>query len=100
MDPGSFFIALASLISATIVLTPIARAWGRRIENQSKPPALPNVAAQDARFDRLEQAVEAVAIEVERIAEGQRFVTKLLAERAAAERTPALPAPERVITPH
>ena len=92
MDPGSFFIALASLISATIVLTPIARAWGRRIENQSKQPTLPNVAAQDARFDRLEQAVDAVAIEVERIAEGQRFVTKLLAERGQQG---ALPDPAR-----
>ena len=54
---------------------------------------------------RLEQAVDAMAIEVERITEGQRFMTKLLAERVAAERAPrerpALPASEpRVITPH
>ena len=81
MGPGEFFIILASLVSATIVLFPIARAWGRRIENQSKQQALPN-AQPDARFDRLEQAMDAVAIEVERIAEGQRFVTKLLADRA------------------
>ena len=80
MNPGVFFLMLGALISGTIVLTPIARAWGRRIENQSKQPARPN-AQQDARFDRLEQAMDAVAIEVERIAEGQRFVTKLLAER-------------------
>ena len=31
----------------------------------------------------LEQAVEAIAIEVERVAEGQRFVTKVFAERPA-----------------
>jgi hypothetical protein len=48
---------------------------------------------------RLEQAVDAIALEVERIAEGQRFVTRLLAERAA-EKAPALPAPPRVVTPH
>ncbi len=35
------------------------------------------------RLDRLEQAVEAIAIEVERVAEGQRFVTKVFAERPA-----------------
>ena len=35
------------------------------------------------RLDRLEQAVDAIAIEVERIAEGQRFVTKVMAERPA-----------------
>ena len=91
MDPGAFFIALAALISATVVLSPIARALGRRIENHAKAPPLPN-ASQDARFDRLEQAVDAVAIEVERIAEGQRFVTKLLAERGPQG---ALPDPAR-----
>ena len=35
------------------------------------------------RLDRLEQAVDAIAIEIERIAEGQRFVTKVMADRAA-----------------
>jgi hypothetical protein len=32
-------------------------------------------------MERLEQAIEAVAIEVERISEGQRYTTKLLGER-------------------
>ena len=32
------------------------------------------------RIGRIEQAVESVAEEVERIGEGQRFVTKLFAE--------------------
>jgi hypothetical protein len=40
--------------------------------------ALPDESAQ--RLERVEHAVEAIAIEVERISEGQRFVTKLLAE--------------------
>ncbi len=39
-------------------------------------------AITDARFERLEQAVESIAIEMERVSEGQRFVTKLLSERA------------------
>ena len=38
-------------------------------------------AITDARFERLEQAVESIAIEIERVSEGQRFVTKLLSER-------------------
>ena len=54
---------------------------------------------------RLEQAVDAMAIEIERITEGQRFMTRLLAERAAAERAPRertpLPGSEpRIVTPH
>lgn len=39
-------------------------------------------AITDARFERLEQAVESIAIEMERVSEGQRFVTKLLSDRA------------------
>jgi hypothetical protein len=35
----------------------------------------------DERMNRLEEAIEAIAVEVERVGEGQRFVTKLLAER-------------------
>ena len=35
----------------------------------------------DGRFARLEQAVDAIAIEVERIAEAQRFSAKLMNER-------------------
>jgi hypothetical protein len=34
------------------------------------------------RLERIEQAVEATAIEVERLAEASRFVTKLLASKA------------------
>ena len=37
------------------------------------------------RLGRLEQAMEAVAVEVERISEGQRFTTKLLSERARVD---------------
>ena len=39
-------------------------------------------AASDERFSRVEQAVESIAIEIERVSEGQRFVTKLLNEKA------------------
>lgn len=43
------------------------------------------VATQDpelmARLNRVEQIVEATAIEIERISEGQRFTTKLLSEK-------------------
>ena len=41
----------------------------------------PSESLPNERLERIEQAIDAVAVEVERIAEGQRFVTKLLAER-------------------
>ena len=60
---------------------------------------------RDADRDRLEQSVEAIALEVERITEGQRFMAKLLAERsglgrAGEERAPIRGAAPRSITPH
>jgi len=67
---------------------PIARALARRMDRRSATlvaPALP--ATLEPRLDRLEQAIEAIAIEVERVSEGQRFTNKLMSEARA------LPAP-------
>jgi hypothetical protein len=56
------------------------------------------------RLQRIEQAIESIALEVERIGEAQRFTTKLLAEReSVAGRLPSGPTGRRepgVITPH
>ena len=41
--------------------------------------------AQNLQLEQLQQSVDAIAVEVERIAEAQRFSAKLLAERAAPE---------------
>jgi len=50
--------------------------------------------------DRLERAVDAIALEVERISEGQRFVTRLLAESPSQTRQAGRNEPPRLITPH
>src|SRR5258706_12877502 len=78
---------------ASIIFTPMARAYARRMDRESKPDALP--ADVSARLERMEQAIEAIAVEVERISEGQSFTTKMLSERAT-EPTGAIPAAERV----
>jgi hypothetical protein len=69
---------------------PIVRAFTKRFERGHAPP---NIPAPDvvARLQRIEQAVESVAIEVERIAEAQRFSAKLQAEQAQR----ALPSTDR-----
>jgi hypothetical protein len=69
------------------------------------PGALPrDDAALALRLERIEQIVDATAIEVERVAEGQRYVTRALAEQTAPRhpepRHPEPRSPERVITPH
>jgi hypothetical protein len=56
-------------------------------------------AITDARFERLEQAVESIAIEMERVSEGQRFVTKLLIDRAPSV-PEQLPPGQRRSTPN
>jgi len=55
--------------------------------------------ALEERLARIEQIVEATAIEVERVAEGQRFTTKILAERTGDNVSPSRSA-GRTITPH
>lgn len=44
------------------------------------------VAKLDDRIARLELTIDAIAIEMERIGESQRFLTKILAERPTAPR--------------
>ena len=71
-------LILGVIIVIGIVLYPLARALARRIE-EGRRPSLSGEA--DARMERLEQAVDAMAVEIERISEGQRYATKLLTER-------------------
>ena len=65
-----------------ILLLPLILAASRWIWRRT--PARPNAENAlegNAQINRLEQAVEAIAIEVERIGEAQRFSAKLMAER-------------------
>ncbi|HVE79046.1 MAG TPA: hypothetical protein VNA89_09310 [Gemmatimonadaceae bacterium] len=75
-------IPLAGMIMVCILAigVPLVRGLIRRWElDGSGAGRLP--AELGNRLTRLEQAVDAVAVEVERIAEGQRFTTRLLSER-------------------
>ncbi len=67
-----------SMVVLLVILGPLVRAFIRRWERQ--PAKMSDDSAR--RLESIEQAVEAVAVEVERISEGQRFTSKLLADRA------------------
>ena len=58
------------------------------------PPMVFNEMAQ--RLERVEGGVDTIALEIERISEGQRFVTKLLSENQGA---PMLGAGQRSAEP-
>jgi hypothetical protein len=78
---GFFFMCAVMVIG-----WPLARAFGRRLERRGEAPAVVD-AAIAGQLQRIEQAVEAMSIEVERISESQRFMARLQtgapAERAA-----------------
>jgi hypothetical protein len=67
-----------AMVLAIVIGRPLVSAWAKKLENESKRPAIPAEVA--TRLERMEQSIDAIAVEVERISEGQRFTTKLLAE--------------------
>lgn len=74
-------IAFFVVIGAVIIGLPIMRAIARRIERGTPQPAqIPNDVRQQ--LQQLSASVDAIAIEVERISEGQRFTTKVLSEKS------------------
>ncbi len=74
-----------TIVSIVLVWAPLAFAIGRTIVRRwAHPRPAPQILESSARLERMEQAIDAVAIEVERISEGQRFVTQAMAKRDAA----------------
>jgi hypothetical protein len=69
-------------IVSIFVLAPIGLAISRLIwKRASAPRRAPVDTGTQQRLEGLQQSVDTIAIEVERISEGQRFVTKLLSDR-------------------
>lgn len=86
-DPILIPIIFVSSIPIIAIGYPLVRAFARRLDQKPVGSAIPPEVAH--RLERMEQAIDAIAVEVERISEGQRFTTKLLTERAADR--PVLP---------
>jgi hypothetical protein len=73
-------VSFAFMIAAFPVFSFLKALVNRRASTQAM---LPSRDTTD-RLQRIEAAVEAMSVEVERISEGQRFVTRVLAERSSA----------------
>jgi hypothetical protein len=87
-DSSEDYAEATAIIGVTftlVVLFPLAFAHARRIWRRSAKGFAELPAELMERFTRLEQAVDTVAIEVERISEGQRFVTRLMSETRAPQ---------------
>jgi len=75
-----FFLTVAIII----IGLPLARAFSRRMDRRGGTAQVSNEVS--SQLAHLNQAVDAIALEVERISEGQRFTTRLLSEQRDAAR--------------
>ena len=80
MDRYSMVVALTGQLCGTLLLISVIVAWTIR---RRSPAVASNDGVQriESRLSEMQQSLDAVAIEVERISEAQRFATKLLSER-------------------
>lgn len=85
MDPD-FFVPIIGILSV-FVFFPIAIAYARNMwrRGSTQKVETPLERENADRLSRLESAIDSIAIEMERVSEGQRFVTKLLAESKGRE---------------
>lgn len=79
-DPARVMIVIGGFAAAAYSVRVIASAVLQYQVNELKNPSRA-VGASEERLARIEHGVDAIAVEVERISEGQRFTTKLLSER-------------------
>ncbi len=82
-QPSAAQLTGMTIVGMFTIGLPLSIAFARLIfrrGNRPPPPQIPKDVSD--RLERMEQGIEAVAVEVERIGEGQRFVTQLMSDRA------------------
>jgi len=73
-------------IFTIFVLAPIALSISRLLWKRGSLRHVAQAPDNTQRLERMEQAIDSIAIEMERVSEGQRFVTRIMSEnRAVAE---------------
>jgi hypothetical protein len=76
---------MTTVLCGTVLIIYAIQAFAGRWR-RVPPPAPPRLDGLEDKIAQLQQSVDTIALEVERISEGQRFTTKLLAERAEAKK--------------
>ena len=90
MDPeGRMVVTIVAISSSVAIMGTIAWAYVERLKIRQGANAK-QLGSIDERLARMENAIDAMSLEVERISEGQRFTTKLLADRGADAESPAV----------
>ncbi len=82
MDPDAITFAFVMVVCVlSLGCLAVIGTWTLRAFRRKDPAQLPQP-RYDEQFAQLQQSLDAIAVEVERIAEGQRFSTKLLSDGA------------------
>lgn len=76
-------IPLAVIMCGSAVIISTIATVSRAVTQRQRAAATPPNDEVLRRLERIEQSVEVTAIEVERLAEANRFLTKLLANKSA-----------------
>jgi copper chaperone CopZ len=95
-----FVAGMSALGCVTAVVITTIKRWGTRRRVETSDAISSQLSDISERLSRLDGSVEAVAIEVERISEAQRFTARVLAERSAGTALPVSVKPAGSKTPH
>lgn len=73
---------LMGMLALIVIVGPFARMWARRIEKRAELERVDrNAQLLQQQLAQLQQSMDAMSVEVERISESQRFQSRLLGER-------------------
>ena len=81
MDGDVVRLGVAAIIGGTICISFISMAAARIFSRRRRDLPDSGLARIEARLERMEQAIDAMASEVERVSEGQQFTSRLLKDR-------------------
>lgn len=81
MDRYTAIVAITSMIVGTAAFVTMVMAFVHLRTRRNPGVVMGAVGRIEDRLTRIEQGMDAVAVEVERISEAQRFTTKLLTEQ-------------------
>ena len=108
MENAAALFGLAAVVSSLALVVHVSVAAWVRLREAGRPnrsidaDTARMIAGLQEQVTRLEGAIEAQGVDLERLGEAQRYATRLLAERgpAGADAASTARVPGRVVTPH
>jgi hypothetical protein len=97
VDRYEFILAMTSIVMGSGTIAVLFHSIAKIVSRRNAPAVSDGAVGRlDDRLARMEQAIDTMAVEMERISEGQRFTTKLLSEREPTREPARDPARDRL----